>query len=295
MKRKFDRSNSIRCIEYWIKRGFTEDQGKQKISELQKAANQKRKHKPCSEETKEKLSVANKKKHYINYWLSKYNEEGEKLFAEFKQQYKNRGKKTSLLLKAKNVSTKERTPRCKEFWIKKGYSLLEANQKVSEVQSTFSLKKCIEKHGEIEGKKLWQDRQDRWLESISKKLPLIREKQKANAHVGFYSEKNIGDSETLLFYLLLLENSGERVLKYGLTKHENVKKRWGVSRANFNYTVIESKRLPAIRAIELECKLRNLYRDKLKNNFYRLTEIIDINELENVKCLINEYTGSNND
>lgn len=65
----------------------------------------------------------------------------------------------------------------KDYWIKKGYTEKEAISIVSEKQETFSLKKCIEKYGEIEGKRKWIDRQERWNKSY-KKTNYSRKSQK---------------------------------------------------------------------------------------------------------------------
>lgn len=55
-----------------------------------------------------------------------------------------------------------------EYWIKKGFSEEEAKMKVSERQRTFTLEKCIEKYGEEEGIKRWQNRQKKWLKNYKK-------------------------------------------------------------------------------------------------------------------------------
>jgi G:T-mismatch repair DNA endonuclease (very short patch repair protein) len=49
-----------------------------------------------------------------------------------------------------------------EYWIKKGFAQEEAKKIISEKQSTFSLEKCVEKHGGEEGMKIWKTRQDNW-------------------------------------------------------------------------------------------------------------------------------------
>ena len=47
-----------------------------------------------------------------------------------------------------------------KYWVNKGYSEDEAKQKVSERQRTFTLEKCIEKYGEVEGVKRFEKRQE---------------------------------------------------------------------------------------------------------------------------------------
>jgi G:T-mismatch repair DNA endonuclease (very short patch repair protein) len=54
----------------------------------------------------------------------------------------------------------------KEYWMNKGMSEKDAISTVSKKQKTFSLDICIEKHGEIEGKKIWLDRQSLWKSKV---------------------------------------------------------------------------------------------------------------------------------
>lgn len=53
-----------------------------------------------------------------------------------------------------------------DYWIQKGYSHEEAIQKRKERQTTFTLEKCIEKYGEIEGRKKWLLRQEKWQKNL---------------------------------------------------------------------------------------------------------------------------------
>lgn len=54
------------------------------------------------------------------------------------------------------------------YWIKKGYTEDEAAKKLSERQKTFSLTKCVEKHGKSDGVMVWNKRQKKWLNSLKK-------------------------------------------------------------------------------------------------------------------------------
>lgn len=63
------------------------------------------------------------------------------------------------------------TPTTLLYWLNQGYSEDEAMVKLSERQTTFSKEICIQKYGEIEGIKIWQERQDRWLKSYNNKTP----------------------------------------------------------------------------------------------------------------------------
>jgi hypothetical protein len=76
---------------------------------------------------------------------------------------KNSGKAISKSLKHGKLPTQ------KEYWIKKGFSEEESINKVTERQTTFTLEKCKEKHGKINGRKIWQERQDKWQTSLKNK------------------------------------------------------------------------------------------------------------------------------
>ncbi len=88
--------------------------------------------------------------------------------------------------KASALSQKDATdmkPTQLGYWIKKGYSEEEAKIKLSERQTTFSLEKCISKHGEIEGRIIWKNRQDSWLRTLNLKSDeekLLINKKKAS-------------------------------------------------------------------------------------------------------------------
>lgn len=56
-----------------------------------------------------------------------------------------------------------------QYWIDKGYSDNIAREKLSERQTTFSLQKCVDKYGESDGTKKWQDRQIKWQNTLKSK------------------------------------------------------------------------------------------------------------------------------
>ena len=61
------------------------------------------------------------------------------------------------------------SPRCAEYWIARGYSELEAVSAVKKNQTTFSKDKCISKHGKVEGQRIWEERQEKWLDTLNNK------------------------------------------------------------------------------------------------------------------------------
>jgi hypothetical protein len=48
------------------------------------------------------------------------------------------------------------------YYTSRGATEQEAKKLLSKRQSTFSKEKCIEKYGEVEGIKIWKERQDKW-------------------------------------------------------------------------------------------------------------------------------------
>ena len=71
--------------------------------------------------------------------------------------------------KAKENKTKDKDNTQIEYWLNKtDGNLEEAKKLLSQRQTTFSLKSCIEKHGEKEGKQIWLNRQEKWHKSYKK-------------------------------------------------------------------------------------------------------------------------------
>lgn len=56
-----------------------------------------------------------------------------------------------------------------EYYTSRGMTDQQATEALAKRQSTFSLDKMIQKHGEIEGRKKWAARQEKWLASLNSK------------------------------------------------------------------------------------------------------------------------------
>lgn len=93
-----------------------------------------------------------------------------------------------------------------EFYTSKGMSLEDAKLALSDRQRTFTKEKCIEKYGEIEGLKIWKERQEKWQKTLNskseeEKLEINRKKLKGLKN-SFYSK-----SEKELYNILKTEIS----------------------------------------------------------------------------------------
>jgi len=60
-------------------------------------------------------------------------------------------------------------PQKKEYWLSKGFAEVEAKERARDRQNTGSLKKYIERHGEIEGPKKFKERQEKWQNTMKTK------------------------------------------------------------------------------------------------------------------------------
>ncbi len=89
----------------------------------------------------------------------------------YKKKYKNI-KETELKLIKENFikdALKDREFNTRiEYYINRGFNPEESKQKLKKRQTTFSMKKCINKYGEIDGLIIFNDRQNKWSDSLNK-------------------------------------------------------------------------------------------------------------------------------
>lgn len=165
--------------EYWINKGFSEEEAITKVKEIQSERSSKvKKRGKCDKETiisklgedKATIFFKEKSRFCVEYWIKRgYNEE--------------EAQKKIYSIQSKNAKMQDFTkknlysPRCKEYWMNRsGMTEEEAIKQVSEYQRTFSKEKCIEKYGLELGLKKWEERQNKWQESLHKSK---------NLHVGY--------------------------------------------------------------------------------------------------------------
>lgn len=164
------RNNEIKqrnrlCVEYWLNKGFSKKDAIKEISKQQQKSSSyvKIRHGKSKKRLREKGYSEDEIKRVcltpsnVDFWVNKgYSENDAKNIISKNQ-----------INAAKHVDFKKRLlPSNIDYWIKKGFSKEESVDKVSEHQLTFSLEKCINKYGEIEGKKKYTERQNKWLNSL---------------------------------------------------------------------------------------------------------------------------------
>lgn len=98
----------------------------------------------------------------MNYWLCRgWTLENAKLkITEIQSQISKKGH-------IKN-NNKDRYNTTVEYWTKRGFSKDDAIKKLKDRQCTFSLQKCIDKHGIEKGTRIFNKRQSKWIESLYK-------------------------------------------------------------------------------------------------------------------------------
>ena len=105
-----------------------------------------------------------------------------------------------------------------KYWLSLGFTEEEATQEISKIQSTFSLEICIEKYGKEKGMLVWQDRQDRWQNTLNSKpqeeKDAINKKKSMTNNTERYREDN-----QAIIYLIELPN---KHLKIGITNKETI-------------------------------------------------------------------------
>lgn len=285
-KKPFDRKNSSRCIEYWTHRGYSPEEAKNKISEAQSKISKKQVGRKFSDETKKKLSKIHKKRNTLEYWIEKFGEEeGKVQYQKLKKKLSKNGKIGNDIRKQKNPNYREYSIRCKEYWMKRGFSEKEAIAMVSKNQ-TRSLAFFKKKYGEDLGLEKWEKKIKTWRKSFetNNDMNVINEKRRINSHVGMYTEETIKNIENLYFYtFIFVDVGGELCFKYGLTKHDSLEKRWS---QELIYTTMFFETMESKKALSLEVELNNLFRHSYNPKVIKTTECALYNE-KNI-TLLNE-------
>jgi hypothetical protein len=158
IKLKFS-SHSPYSIQFWLDRGYSDDDAKYEISK--------------------------RRSYNRNYWVNKYGEiNGELKYYEFITKG-TLGKKHSLQTRKKNSTTLD-------YWIELGYSIDDAVELRKNRQKTFTLESCIEKYGKEMGTSVFENRQLKWQETLKNKssdeLKRIDE-MKDSSSVNSFKEK----------------------------------------------------------------------------------------------------------
>jgi len=159
-----------------------------------------------------------------------------------------------------------------EYYTSRGFSKEESQKLLSERQTTFTLEKCIKKHGSEEGTRRFKERQTKWQNTLNSKS--IEEKASINSKKACYGFSSLWseDPEHLkingYFYIISFENN----IKIGITSKDKIEKRYSginkVSNLVHNlFTKVDNIR----HAFQIEQILLNEFRSNIsreKNSFF---------------------------
>jgi len=148
----------------------TKDEAELIFDQLQK--NNKQKNKEISDSYSE-LELKENSNWTKEFWIKKgYSEEDAVLKIAEKQTLNNKQHLDKLKNNPKyRKNWSDKQSNTLQYWKDKGYNDIEAHTRLRERQTTFSLDICIEKHGETDGVKIWQQRQDKWMSTMDAKSP----------------------------------------------------------------------------------------------------------------------------
>ena len=172
-------------------------------------------------EEEARIHIKSFRKNSVYYWINKINPDTGNNYTEEEAKIKvsEYQKDTS----AESAKYRSEHPEIRNtniaYWLAKGYSEEEARIKQSERQRTFSLEKCIAKYGEEEGRRRWQERQDKW-QACLKSLPpeeIARINSMKSFVVNWLDPNKPRDEEFFKQWKVYCENSK---LQYFTTKEE---------------------------------------------------------------------------
>jgi len=173
--------------EFWMKKGYSEEEADFKRNSIR----------PIRKE----------------FWMKKGYSEEEAVRKAVETKISNSKKGAEKSSSRTKEEKRENSHRCKEFWMKKGYSEEEAVRNISNLQRTFSLDICVAKHGLEEGRKRWQQRQNKWQQTINSKTPAeieIINKSKNSKNLKKYN--NIDECIEQNFNMKLFKNIDDLII-----------------------------------------------------------------------------------
>ena len=150
------------CEEYWINKGYTKEEAINEISKQQQKSSK------CVKTYHGKSKKMLKEKGYSDEDIKRIC-----LTPTNSEFWVNKGFSEN---EAKNIISKNQTEAAKqvdfekrlipsniEYWVEKGFNYQQAKLKITERQTTFSLDICVQKYGEEDGLKRFNERQIKWL------------------------------------------------------------------------------------------------------------------------------------
>lgn len=213
---------------------------------------------------------------------------------ENKSEYINNIKKKVRDTKEKNKSNNNTTI---EYYTSRGANIQDAIILLADRQSTFSLQKCIKKYGQIEGTVRWNQRQEKWLTTLS--LRSIEEQQTAQmkkSTTGFRQLWSNYSDHVGYFYVIRIDSNRHKI---GITTHTKIEDRYKIKDLRGTDVLIFSSMKNLSHAFYTEQSLKKCFVDfvsRSDNGNFGWTEVFhNIDEsmlIEEANKYINSYQHS---
>jgi len=180
-----DIKSNMLNIDYWLSKGYNEIEAKKEISIIQKNRsikgiekrnkniNYKSRLSPFKKEywikkgiidnDEIKFKINSQRKLNVEYWLNKGFNKEESIIKVSDYQKENNTKNIEKWKNKKDTYEykKQRNVNI-EYYLDKGFSIFDSKNMLKERQSTFTLEKCIIKHGLKKGTEIYNNRQKEW-------------------------------------------------------------------------------------------------------------------------------------
>ena len=176
LRSDYSKSLNYQCIEYYQKR--YPELSLYEQEELLKQAKQKslKNHKSIAGKNnpmhKSKTTLQQRREcspNSIEFYNKRYPDltqaEREEMLLKHRENVRNKVKNA---VKSTNI----------EYYLNQGMSLEDAKQALHDRQSTFTLEKCIKRHGEIKGTEIYNNRQINWLKKVKQNFENNRQYNK---------------------------------------------------------------------------------------------------------------------
>jgi len=282
--------------KFYLLRGWSENDARNRVAELQKANSEKFAKKrqanpenypqcvsPMSVDfwlnrgySKETALVEIKKQRPLNleYWLNKGYSQIDSVKA-VSQYQKEQGNKYISKLKNDPGKYASSSPRKLEYWLKKTNNDTEKSKNLlKEHQCTFSLSKCIQKHGSIEGTHIWEKRQEKWKKKV------------------FNSETYIGHGRSLVS-TQLFELIKEKISSFNYSILEGKNEKFihnGTQAFKYDFTILESKKIIEFNGDYWHCN-PSIYKEDHYHNLKKMTarEIWNFDKIKHQAAIQHGY------
>lgn len=261
------RVSSLRCLDHYIAKGYSEDEA----IELRK------------------LHQRTSSKRCVEYWISRglSHEEALQSVSDYQRINAREYQKQPEELR------RSRNRLCAEYWKEKGLNETEIKKRLKDNGLTFSLDLCISKYGNELGMELWKTRQEKWQRTLSSKsveeIAAINASKSSGINLNF-TQFWKGFKDTGMLYLVKIDAARTKV---GITTRDTIEGRYGGKISRYEYITYKFEDVYNAYVIEREMVKRHA--DKIWKDDYGMfgwTEVINGKPFDELKIEVESLIES---